>query len=71
MNGDEYQKAIERLDLTKVEAARFLGVDDTTSRRWIAGSPIPRAVVILLRLMIRYRLSPDHVQTLVGKKLRT
>jgi hypothetical protein len=72
MNGDEYAKAIERLDLTQVEAARFLGVDDTTSRRWVADrSPVPRAVTMLLRLMIRYRLSPDHVQTLVAKRIRT
>jgi hypothetical protein len=72
MNGAEYEKAIARLDLTKVEAARFLGVDDTTSRRWIGDkSPVPRSVVILLRLMIRYRLSPDHVQTLVAKRIRT
>jgi hypothetical protein len=72
MNGEEYQKATARLDLTLVEAARFLGVDDTTSRRWVNDkSPVPRAVVILLRLMIRYRLSPDHVQTLVAKKLRS
>lgn len=71
MNGEEYRKAIERLDLTQVEAARFLGVDDTTSRRWVADkSPVPRATVMLLRLMIRYRLSPDHVQTLVAKRIR-
>jgi hypothetical protein len=72
MDGAEYQKAIARLDLTQVEAARFLGVDDTTSRRWVADkSPVPRAVAILLRLMIRYRLSPDHVVSLVARRIRT
>jgi transposase-like protein len=72
MNGTEYSKAIARLDLTQVEAARFLGVDDTTSRRWVADrSPIPRAVAMLLRLMIRYRLSPDHVSALTLRKIRT
>lgn len=72
MNGDEFQKAIARVDLTLVEAARFLGVDDTTTRRWVADrSPVPRAVVILLRLMIRYRLSPDHVLTITQRKIRT
>ena len=72
MNGAEYLKAIQRLDLTQVEAARFLGVDDTTSRRWVSEkSPVPRAVAILLRLMIRYRLAPDHVMSLVTRKIRT
>jgi hypothetical protein len=71
MTGDEYEKAIARLDLSPVEAARFLGVDDTTSRRWVKGSPIPRSVAILLRLMIRYRLAPDHVDALVARKVRS
>jgi hypothetical protein len=40
--------------LSQVGAARFLGVNDTTSRRWIAGRhPIPDSVAMLLRLMIR------------------
>jgi hypothetical protein len=72
MNGAEYRKAIARLDLTQVEAARFLGVDDTTSRRWIADRyPVPRPVVILLRLMVRQRLSPDRVLTIVQRKIKT
>jgi hypothetical protein len=71
MTGAEYEKAIARLDLSLVEAARFLGIDDTTSRRWVKNiSPVPRAVAILLRLMIRYRLAPDHVQTVVTRKLK-
>lgn len=71
MTGAEYLKAIGRLDLSMVEAARFLGVDDTTSRRWGADrQPVPRSVAILLRLMIRYRLAPDHVMTVVTRKIR-
>ncbi|MCD9821172.1 hypothetical protein [Bradyrhizobium japonicum] len=72
MDGAEYQRAIKRLDLTQVEAARFLGVDETTSRRWVAErSPVPRAVAMLLRLMIRYRLSPDQVAKITLRKIRT
>ena len=70
MTGDEYEKAIERLDLSQVAAARFLGVDDTTSRRWIADKhPIPDATAMLLRVMIRYKLTPNTVAALMKKEL--
>jgi plasmid maintenance system antidote protein VapI len=70
MTGDEYEKAIEMLGLTQVAAARFLGVDDTTSRRWIADKhPIPDSTAMLLRVMIRYRLTPKSVTALMKKEL--
>jgi hypothetical protein len=65
MTGDEYREAIEKLKLTQVGAAEFLGVDDTTSRRWIADKhPIPDATVMLLRAMVRYKLTPSRVAKL-------
>jgi DNA-binding transcriptional regulator YiaG len=62
MTGTEFRKILKRLKLTQVGAAKLLGVDDSTSRRWIAdASPIPRAVIILLRLMVKYQLSADDI----------
>jgi hypothetical protein len=34
MTPAQYRDALARLDLTQVAAARLLGVDDRTSRRW-------------------------------------
>jgi plasmid maintenance system antidote protein VapI len=65
MTGDEYREAIETLKMTQVGAARFLGVAETTSRRWIADKhPIPDATAMLLRVMVRYRLAPSRVEKL-------
>ena len=68
MNGDELQEAIDRLGMSQVGAARFLGHNDSTVRRWIAGKfPIPHTVAMLLRVMVRYRLTPDNVLSLVRR----
>ena len=37
MTSDEYRATIEALGLTQSAAARLLGVDDRTSRRWVRG----------------------------------
>lgn len=37
MTADEYRSTIARLGLSQVAAARLLGVDDRTSRRWATG----------------------------------
>jgi len=34
MTSAEYNAALEQLGLSRIEAARLLGVDDTASRRW-------------------------------------
>jgi len=37
MHQTEFSKAIDALGLTQVSAARFLGVDPRTCRRYVAG----------------------------------
>lgn len=37
MTPDEYRDAIAQLGLSQVAAARLLGVDERTSRRWATG----------------------------------
>jgi hypothetical protein len=56
MDGEEYRAALDKLDLTQVEAAKVLHVDDRTSRRWAGDEvPIPYATATLLRCMILYK----------------
>ena len=62
MSGDQYKSAVERLGMTQVGSARFFGVADTTSRRWISGKMIiPPAVSMLLAVMLEYQLTPHQV----------
>jgi hypothetical protein len=62
MTPKQYIEAIDRLGLSQRSAGKFLGVDERTSRRWVAGeSAIPEAVAKLLRLMVRLKLPPDEV----------
>ena len=62
MKGTEYGKAIERLGLSQVGAAKLLGVNDRTSRRWIADEvPIPHTAAMVLRMMLKYKLDVDEV----------
>jgi plasmid maintenance system antidote protein VapI len=64
MTGHEYQRVIRSLGMRPTEAARFLGVNATTTRRWISGEhPIPKPVAILLRTMLRHKLSPRSIET--------
>jgi DNA-binding transcriptional regulator YiaG len=69
MNGAEYRKALTRLKLSPPDAARFLNVNDTTSRRWITNRhPIPHSVTMLLRVMIKHELTSNDVLALLKDK---
>lgn len=62
MTPKQYAEAIAKLGLSQRAAGHFLGVDERTSRKWIAGdSRIPESAAKLLRLMVRLGLSPDEV----------
>lgn len=62
MTPAQYRDAIARLGLTQAAAGEFLGVDERTSRRWIAGeSAIPESAAKLIRLLIRRRIKPEEV----------
>ena len=59
----QYATAIEKLGLSQRGAGKFLGVDERTSRKWIAGDArIPESAAKLLRLMVRLKIKPDDVQ---------
>ena len=70
MNGTEYGRALERLGLSQVGAARLLGVNDRTSRRWIANEvPIPLSVAVMLQLIIKRRIETDYVQAITDREM--
>jgi DNA-binding transcriptional regulator YiaG len=56
----QLQHAIDQLGLSQRAAARFLGIDERTMRKWIAGKArVPESAAKLLRLMIRLKLKPE------------
>jgi DNA-binding transcriptional regulator YiaG len=57
----EYERLLAALGLNQSSGARFLGVSDRTSRRYVAGeAEVPASAVKLLRLMLHLRLGPRH-----------
>lgn len=53
MTPDQYRTAIETLGLSQVAAARLLGVDARTSRRWACGErDVPAPAERFLRYLI-------------------
>lgn len=67
MTPEDFRKTIKALDLSQVGAARLFGVDPRTSRRWALGEqPIPRAVALCLRLMLKHAASVDDAESLLS-----
>lgn len=62
MTSDDYRAAIAALDLSQVGAARLLGVDERTSRRWAHGErTVPKPVARFLTFLIRANVNPQDV----------
>ena len=62
MTPDQYKRAIKKLGLSQVRAARFLGVSDRHGQRMATGHvEIPPSVAHLLKLMLRYEVSPGEL----------
>lgn len=60
MSAAEYRATLDRLGLTQAGAARAIGVDARTSRRWALNErPIPEPVSRLLRLFERFPTARD------------
>lgn len=67
MTPAEYRETIKALDLSQVGAARLFGVDPRTSRRWALGElPVPRTVVLCLRLMQAHGVSACDAERLAN-----
>ena len=56
MSPQQFRQVLRRLRLNQVQAAKRLGVNPRTLRRWVAGdSRIPESVGLLLQLWLRER----------------
>jgi DNA-binding transcriptional regulator YiaG len=67
MTPDEYRRAIERLGLSQIAAARLLGVDARTSRRWASGErDIPPPAVRFLRYLIAKKKTGEQAMRMLG-----
>ena len=67
MTPDEYREAIEGLGLSQIAAARLLGVDARTSRRWASGErDIPPPAVRFLRYLIVTKKSGEQAMRVLG-----
>jgi len=63
-----YAWLIDRLGLNQSSAARFLGISDRQSRRFIAGDiRVDPAIAMLLELMVRRAVPPDEALRSIGK----
>jgi hypothetical protein len=61
-----YRAMLDALGLNQLAAAKFLGVNERTSRRYASGDwPLPRATALLLRIMAARRISPEKAENLL------
>lgn len=68
MTAYDYRTALDRLSLTVVGAARLLGVDDDTSRRWaFEVEPVPEPVARFLRFLVKSGVRPDEVMKILSE----
>lgn len=62
MTATQFRTALDRLGLSQVGAARLLGADGRTARRWALGErSVPTPVAILLRLMLVGKITADDI----------
>jgi hypothetical protein len=62
MTANQFRAALSRLDLSQVGAAKLVGADPRTGRRWALGErPIPACVAILLRLLMAGKITIEDV----------
>jgi DNA-binding transcriptional regulator YdaS (Cro superfamily) len=62
LNSTQYRTSVAALGLTLAGAARLLGVDERTSRRWASGErEVPETVARFLSFLISADIKPDEV----------
>lgn len=62
MTANQFRAAITRLDLSQVGAARLVGADPRTGRRWALGErAVPECVAILLRLLVSGAITVEQI----------
>ncbi len=77
MNPAELRSTLKAVNLTPHRAARLLGVNPRTVRRWLQEPgepgyrPAPPMTVVILSLMDRMRLTADQVEAMVAASQAT
>jgi hypothetical protein len=62
MTPKQFRDAIARLGLSQEAAGEFFGYSARQGQRWANNErPVPVAVAIAIRLMIRYEIKPDDM----------
>jgi hypothetical protein len=61
MTAAQYKEAIEELGLNQQTAADFLQIGLRTSAGYANDREIPRAVQLLLELMIKHKVKPESL----------
>ena len=68
MTADEYRAAIETLGLSQIAAAKLLGVDARTSRRWACGErDVPPPAVQFLQYLIATHKSGEQAMRMLER----
>lgn len=63
MTANQFRAAIDKLGLSQVGAARLVGADPRTGRRWALDErPVPDCVAILLRLLLAKKITIKDVE---------
>ena len=63
MDWKEYRDLLDQLGMTQLTAAKLFGVNPRTGRHWALGeTPVPKAVGCVLRLMVRFELTPEDIE---------
>jgi DNA-binding transcriptional regulator YiaG len=71
VTADEYRSAIETLGLSQLAAAKLLGVDGRTSRRWVSGErDVPAPAARFLQYLIATRKTGDQAMRVLGSSYR-
>ena len=63
MTANQFRAALRRLALSQGGAARLVGADERTGRRWALGErSVPDCVAILLKLLIAGKITIQDVE---------
>lgn len=66
MRKREFREALDTLGLLQTEAAKLLGIDPRTLRRFALGeAEVPRPIALVLRLMVKYKIAPEKAAALM------
>ena len=61
------REALRRLELSQLAAGRLLRIGPRTSRRWALGEArIPETAAMMLRLMVKGKISRDDIESTMG-----